>query len=91
LHQLGGQRVSLDISKYRQEVMVLLNRKGLEAARPETPRCCVSFAMPADVAAEQPMHPPREIVVMIWTQHEVHVVRHEARRKERHRNASLRC
>ena len=37
-HQIRPQRVALDITSHRKQMLVLLNRKGLEASLIEVPR-----------------------------------------------------
>ena len=76
--QLGPDRVALDIAQHRQQVLVLLDREGLEPALPDVAAAVVVLVVTAHVGVLQPVHPAAEIAVAVRPHRQVEVVGHEA-------------
>ena len=88
--QPRAQRVSLDISKHRKQMMILLNEEGLVSALPEPARASICLMVSTDVRRHQPAHPLCEICIVDRPHDEVKVVRHEADGEDRECHAILR-
>src|SRR5262249_9953478 len=74
-------RIALDVSQHRQQVVVLLDRKGLETPLPHMAARGVVFVITANVSREQPLHPAAQIAVFVRPQDQMEVVGHEEKLK----------
>ena len=76
-HQLGPQRIALDIAEHRNEMVVILDGTGLEAPLPDVPCGAVMPMVALGVRREQPLHPTSQVAIMMGTQYQVEVVGHD--------------
>jgi hypothetical protein len=81
------QRISLGVAEHREQMLVALDRKGLEAALPDMPAAVVVPMIAADVAGEQSLHPTAEVAVAVRPEDEMEMVGHEAPAEDSHRQA----
>ena len=71
-------------------MLILLDGGGLEPVLPKPSNRRVLSMVTARVIGEQPMHPPGDLIIGRWPQHEMHVVRHEASCQDANRTSLLR-
>jgi hypothetical protein len=82
---LRAQCVSLDVPQHGQQVLVLLDRKRLEASLPDMPASAVMPMIASHVAGEQPLHPAPQIAVLSRPDNQVKMIRHHAIAQHAHR------
>src|SRR5262249_17785687 len=75
--QVGPQRVAFDITQYRPEVFVRLDRERLESPLPDVAGATIASVVAADVGGEEPLHPPAEVAVVFWPEYQVKMIGHE--------------
>jgi len=85
--QSGAQRISFYVPDHRQEVLVLLDRKGLEPALPNVAARVVPAVVAPNVRCKQPLHPPTQLTISVRPDHQVEVVRHQTPSQDPHRRA----
>src|SRR5579863_742419 len=71
-------------------MLILLNRKRLEAALPDVAAGTVMAVVAADMARQQPLHPAAEISIVVRPKHQVKMVVEQAIREHAHRQARVR-
>jgi len=76
--ELGAERVALDVGQDAEQVRVLLNREGAEAALPDVAATAMAAVVAADVAGEQPLHESAEVAIAAGPEDEVEVIGHQA-------------
>jgi len=77
-HQIGSQRVPLDVAGHNPEMLVGLDGEGLVSALVDVPQ---SHVMPmllpaADVRDRQPLHEGRQVAVVLGPKQEMPMIRH---------------
>jgi hypothetical protein len=85
LTQIGSKRVSFHIPKHAKQVVVLFNRKRLEAALVQmTGTLGVMVGMPSHrMCVRQPAKEPRHLILVLGTYHEVPMIGHHTVSKDR--------
>jgi hypothetical protein len=89
--EFRAERISLDVSHDRQQMVVLLNQESLEPALPEPAIRRVLRVMPTNVCREQPLHPATHTFGTGRAHHEMYVIRHEASSKNGETQSLLRA
>ena len=75
------------VPDHRQEVLVLLDRKGLEPALPNVSARVVPAVVAQNVGCKQPLHPSTQLTISVGPEHQVEVVRHQTPSQDPHRHA----
>jgi hypothetical protein len=80
------QRVSLDVAADRQKVFVCVNRKRFEPSLVERPRAerPMNVVPPHRVRHGESVHVGRKIAIVLRPEHEVPVIRHQAKGEQPH-------
>jgi hypothetical protein len=88
-HQVGSQRVALDIPQRRPQVIVLLDGERLEAALEQRPgsRRAMRRVPTLGVSDRPPSHELRQIAVATRPKHEMPMIGHYAPRQNPHRQS----
>jgi hypothetical protein len=74
--QMGAERVALDVAQHREQVLVLLDGEGAEAALLDVAAGVVVLVVAACVCGEQPRHIVAQCAVAAGPEREVEVVGH---------------
>jgi hypothetical protein len=85
--QTGTKRVAFDVAEDRQQVIVLLDRKGFEPALPNMTATAVLFAVATDMGGHEPVHPVAEVAVALGPDGQVKMIGHQAEGQDAHRHA----
>ena len=70
--------------------MIILHDKVLVASLPDVARRAVFLVVVTRMSREQPLHPSGNVTITRGTNHEMNMVRHEARRQQRELHVFLR-
>ena len=84
--QVCPQRVSLDVAADRQKVFVGVDQKLFLPSLVERPRAerSMNAVPPHGVRHGDPMHGGRKVAIILRPEHEVPVIRHQAKRQQPH-------
>ena len=77
-HQLHADRIEEDIAEDGEQVMVLLNRKTLEASLPDMPVTSVMPMIATDMTGHPPLHKRAEGGLSGWLHDQMEMIGHQA-------------
>ncbi len=69
--------IALYVSEHFEEMQIVLNREGLEAALPDMSAALIVLVITPHVTGHQPLHPAAEVAVLIRPEHQMEVIRHQ--------------
>jgi hypothetical protein len=70
-------------------MLVVLDGEGLETPLPDVPAMMVVAEVAPDVGGQEPMHPPPEVAVIVWPEHQMEVITQQAIGREPHGQSDL--
>jgi len=81
--EIRAECIALHVSQHCKQVRIALDDECLVSALPDPTRTAVFAVIAACVGGEEPMRPLSQIDVPGWPDHQMDVVRHDARTDDR--------
>ena len=88
--QACPQRVALHVTHNGQEVFILIDGEGFEAALPDVAAAAVTLAVAVHVSGQEPLHPGAQVAIAMRPEYSVEMIGHHAKAHEAHRYAGAR-
>ena len=84
LYEMGAQGVAFEVPQHHTEMIVLLNREGLESTLPDMSAGVVMLLIPANMSRQQPVNPPAQVPIALGPKHQMEMIGHQAVSQDSH-------